>query len=142
MKTLKEFDQNMQKEEFRKEFEKKAEVVHEENPDWSELEVISKAAKELGYDMPVELLEKETAEIQELNEEELKQVAGGVGGIDFDGNCRSNWFCTEDWMTEDEHGHDNLCYTAWHCAAVTLHTKSDSKDSYCWKNYQCFVVNK
>ncbi len=148
MKTLKEFDQNMQKEEFRKEFEKKAEVIHEENPDWSELELISKTAKELGYDMPVELLEKKTAETQELDEEELKQVAGGSGIEDAEqeymetvidiitGNCRNNAIAT------DEYNHNANCVTAWHCYTATLHTGTNSEKVSCWKNYKCFVINK
>ncbi len=131
MKTLKEFDQDMQKEEFRKEFEKKAAVIHKENPDYSKLEVISKAAKELGYGLPVELLEKKTAEAQELSEEELNQVAGG-----------SKNKMHESKIVYDEYGRESQCsIMTWHCLATFMHTETESEEVNCWSNYKCLFAN-
>ncbi len=129
MKTVEKFDQDMQKEEFRKEFEKKAEVIHKENPDYSKLEVISKAAKELGYDLPVELLEKKSAETQELSEEELDQVAGGFIGRPSK-------------TVDDEYGHESDCIgMTWHCYATFMHTETESKEVDCWSNYKCYFAS-
>ena len=79
-------------------------------------EVIQKVAAELGYEVPLEELERAWAGEQELDEAELDKVAGG-------------------WT--DEHGHDTSCFVAWHCYTITCHTETIHKNVNCWSNYKC-----
>lgn len=45
----------------------------------SDAELLVKAAAEVGYTLTVEELERAIAQAQEVNEEELAKVAGGIG---------------------------------------------------------------
>ena len=80
---------------------------------------MAKAAAELGYSISAADLERSAAEIQELDLDELENVAGGV--------------------STDEDGNDTFCITAWHCFTAALHTEAKSKDAACWSDYKCIV---
>ena len=120
--TLKEFDEALAKdEEMKKTFLETCQKIADAGEASSDGEVIMKAAEEMGYRLSLEEIEREAASSEELNDDELEQVAGGIGN------------------REDEYGHDTWCITGWHCYAVTLHTGAEEKTS-CWSNYYCVMA--
>ena len=92
----------------------------------SDIELMAKAAAELGYAITTAELERSLAEQEELDSAELEKIAAGVG------------------KDHDVDGHDLWCLTAWHCFTATLHTtpSDGGKEEPCWKSYTCFFVNK
>ena len=66
-------------------------------------------------------LERNFAEKESLDPNELASVAGGM----------DSW-------GEDEYGHDAWCVTLWHCHYVTLHTSNETnRQVACWSNHRC-----
>ncbi len=122
---MKRFDSDMNnKEELITRFEEICEKLSKEMKGCgaSETELMAKAANELGYQITVEDLERNIADRETLDPEELAIVSGGA---DFDG--------------EDEKGHDAWCVTLWHCHTVTLHTEHENNRKVaCWSNHRCF----
>ena len=90
-------------------------------------EAMAKAAAALGYSITPEELERTTADLEKLDDDEL-EASGG------------NAFTRE--KKTDEYGHDEGCVLTWHCFAAFLHTEAESKDVSCWKDHKCVVVNK
>ena len=93
----------------------------------SDGEAMAKAAAALGYTVKVEELERTTADLEKLDDDELE----ASGGDAFSRKIK-----------EDEHGHDEGCVVTWHCFVAFLHTESKSTDVSCWKDHKCAVVNK
>ena len=94
-------------------------------------ELLSEAARSLGYEISAGELERARAGAEELDLDELEQIAGGG-------------YCALLWTTEaqDEHGHNIWCYTLWHCEVVTMHTETNSKSVCCWSDYRCETNDK
>ncbi len=105
--------------ELREKLEAEMKRIAEAGEAESDGEVMVKATAALGYTITLEELERSAADLEKLDDEELK-AAGG-------------------WST-DEKGHDDECLTAWHCYAATLHSDTESKVVSCWKNYLCFLA--
>lgn len=94
----------------------------------SDGEAMVKAAAALGYTITPEELERTTADLEELDYDELEEVSGG------------NAFTRK--KKEDEYGHTEGCVVTWHCFAAFLHTETKSTDVACWKDHRCAMVNK
>ena len=106
-------------EELRRDFEETCARIAKEGEARSDSEIMAKAAAELGFNISAADLERSAAELQELDLDELENVAGGGG--------------------TDEHGFDTFCITAWHCFTAVLHTESQSKEVSCWSDYNCVL---
>ena len=120
--TLKEFDEALAKDEqLKKTFLETCQKIADAGEASSDGEVIMKAAEEMGYRLSLEEIEREAASNEELNDDDLEQVAGGIN------------------IAEDEKGHDVWCITGWHCYAVTLHTDAE-QGTACWSNYYCLMA--
>ena len=96
----------------------------------SDGEAMAKAAAALGYTITPEELERTTADLEKLDDDEL-EASGGSGG--------SYWTRKP---KEDEYGHSEGCLVSWHCFTAFLHTESKSTDVACWKDHKCVAVNK
>ena len=93
--------------------------------DATEFELMAKAANELGYQITAEELERNTADMEALDMDELEAVSGGKSIFDKIGG-------------EDEKGHDVWCVTLWHCYTVTLHTEHKTNSRvHCWRDHSC-----
>ncbi|MBE5969958.1 MAG: Nif11-like leader peptide family natural product precursor [Lachnospiraceae bacterium] len=101
------FEEALKKKENKDKFEAALKKIAEEKSAKSDGEAIQKAAKELGFDISMEDLERNYASKQEVEDEELDAVAGG-------------------WCA-----YDHSCFTAW------KHDKEVSKEDSCWKEYRC-----
>jgi hypothetical protein len=100
----------------------------------NDAEAFSAAARAAGLEIAPEEVERAMADVQELDEEELKKIGGG------EATCATSFFCGDLLIGgEDEKGHDNWCLTAWHCLAATLHTEAENHREACWSDYQCSV---
>ncbi|MDO4539093.1 MAG: hypothetical protein Q4B54_13095 [Coriobacteriales bacterium] len=123
LSELSRLEDDLEKDEgLRKKLDEAARRIAEEGKAGSDVEAISAAAAELGYDVSVADLERASAEGADVDDAELELVAGGFG------------------TKEDEYGHDVWCFTAWHCTAATLHTETKSHEVACWSDYMCFFV--
>ena len=103
-------------EELRRDFEGACARIAKEGEARSDSEIMAKAAGELGFNISAADLERSAAELQELDLDELENVAGG---------------------TDD--GKDTFCITAWYCFTAALHTDTQSKDVSCWSDYKCVI---
>ena len=90
----------------------------------SDGEALVKAVAEVGYDIPIEELERSYAAIEEASDEMLDTISGGGFGED------------------DEYGHELHCLYVWHCFGIVLHTETKNKQAACWKDYLCNFVSK
>ena len=95
-----------------KRYEEELKRIAAEKSAESDVEVYSKAAQALGFDVTVSELEKAQAETQEIDPEELNRTAGG--------------WC---WGSYD-------CYTAYH------HDTPDEEGTDCFKDHDCAVAFK
>ncbi len=93
----------------------------------SDGEAMAKAAAALGYTITPEELERTTADLEKLDDDEL-EASGG------------NAFTRK--KKEDEYGHTEGCVVTWHCSTAFLHTETESTDVACWKDHKCVAVNK
>ena len=110
------FEKDLQgSEELRSKFEAELKRIAEAKKAQSDAEAITKAAKALGYDIPVSDIEKSMAESSELDQDELESVSGGVGG---------KW-CVSDYA----------CYLAYEHDTENVNT-----EDACYKDYKCFFV--
>ena len=98
----------------------------------SDGEAMVKAAAELGYDIPIEELERSYAAIAEVSDESLDSVAGGESDEPEEYDYRYD---------EDEYGHDLCCYSLWHCYTTFMHTKTKLRKERCWSDYHCVFVS-
>lgn len=139
--TMKEFEEALQKDEnLRKEFEAQCKKAAESGECANDLEVLVKAAGELGWTLEFSEIEQEKASGEELDLEELEKISGGDYVSE---DCFSDWGCLMAYHTpdnEDENGHTEWCVTGWHCNTITCHTDSVDKAVYCWSQYACFMV--
>ena len=89
-----------------------------------------------AYGVSTEEVERSIAAVEEMDPEEMEQVAGG----ESDSKCHMvfGWFDG----AEDEYGHSVWCYTAWHCETLTLHTSTKSKLVKCFSNYSCHNLSE
>ena len=98
-------------------FEAAAKRIVENKEASSDGEMLVKAAAEIGFTLTLEELERAFAQMQELNEEELGNVAGGVSNT------------------------DSLCWKDYSCSFVYHHDSTD-KDDFCAYNYFCIFAFK
>ena len=111
------------------------------NSSSSDTEAVRTAAAAIGVDISVDEAEKLLASGQQLSEDDLASVTGGV--LIPGRHPHNNWDWKKDDPTEaaggeDGYGHDNSCVAAWHCYAAMLHTDSNSSSTKCWSDYVCF----
>ena len=85
----------------------------------SDGEAMVKAAAAMGYTIAIEELERASAELESMEEDELDSVTGAG---------------------EDEHGHSNWCVVGWHCYEVFLHTETTSHDVACAADHSCIYL--
>ena len=104
----------------------------------SDGEAMVKAAKELGFEISIDEMERYFAVIQELDDAELGNAAGGRADGGGDG-CTTKILKTV--REEDEKGHNGFCLVTWHCLTAFLHTETDSKKVSCLKDYLCDWIN-
>jgi len=88
----------------------------------SDGEVMVKAAAALGYTITMGELERATADLEKLDDDELD----AAGGFDI----------------QDETGHNKWCIKSWYCFTVLQHTDTKSKDVACWSDYTCVYAYK
>ena len=87
----------------------------------SDGEMMAKAAEELGYQVKLSELERAFADSQELSDEELEYVAGGI-----------NEWCLIDY----------LCYGAFmHERQPYICTGDAQFSEPCWSDFACISVN-
>ena len=128
--------------ELRKKFTDTVGRIAAEGQAMSDGEAFEKAAAELGYTITAAELERLSAEMQEINPDELALASGGEDVPEDVTFCLFSYGCFEAWHKHvDEKGHEYLCLTAWHCATATLHTSADDKYVMCWSDHQCYAVN-
>lgn len=79
--------------------------IFENNEVNGNAEAVVKAASEIGFTLTVAEVERSIAEMQELNEEDLEKIAGGVessfpGDVsyNFKDGCSSVYFCRSSFM--------------------------------------------
>jgi hypothetical protein len=138
--------------ELREKLEAEIKRIAETKEAESDGEAMAKAAATLGYTITLEELERATADLEKLDDDEL-DAAGGNGGIvaptSYDAK-RLNQSCIVDYScglsfhhrSETEHGHDRWCPNYWHCYTLKMHTSTERKDVACLADYQCMFVNK
>ena len=125
-------------ENVRNEFEAAFKKITDEDGAQSEVEAMAKAASELGFEISIDEIERVFAEMQELDEDELANVAGGKQrGVRH--GCDDT--IAKGLDQPDEHGHNLFCITLWHCYAITVHTQTDNKEAGCWSDYKCNYWN-
>ena len=126
-------------EELQEKLEATCRRIQEAGKAESDGEIMVAAARELGYDVSIAVLEQARAEAEQLDPDELETVAGGMTN-------REKYKCGYGYMfnteLEDEYGHSAWCLTAWHCFGATLHTSTEEVEASCWNNYKCFVINE
>ncbi|MBR3017816.1 MAG: hypothetical protein IKH57_12215 [Clostridia bacterium] len=114
----------------------------------SDGEAMFKAVASLGYAITIEELERATADLEKLDDDELDAAGGQTISK---GKSASNKYKKREEncghfhnanKAQDENGHDGWCTFAWHCLATILHSDATSKDVVCWSNYACHFVNK
>lgn len=106
------FEEALKKDEAKqKAYEDAAKKLSKDKSIKSNGELMSKVAKELGYDISVEECERLFAEKQEMDDDELEKVAGG-------------------WCTFS-HG----------CHYVISHSDKVDTSEDCWKEYICLIAD-
>ena len=105
--------------EKQKAFEKALEKIAEEKSVESESEAFVKAAKELGFDLTIEEIERSFAEKQEMGDDELDEVAGGKW-------CWKDHDCVCIYHVKEECSNGTLC--------TLNHTLCDAA-GHCGSNY-------
>lgn len=120
--------------ELAKKFDQAAKDAIDSNECKCDGEVLSKAAKSLGYDISPADFERASAEIENLDPEELQQASGGAADW-----CLTNYMCAVFYhqINEDEKGHNTFCLAVWHCFTAMLHTETESNEVSCMKDYRC-----
>ncbi|MBR3316494.1 MAG: hypothetical protein IKG21_01550 [Atopobiaceae bacterium] len=111
----------------------------------NDAEVSCAAAVALGYGLTQADFERQSASMEQIDDDALDDVAGGSNSFSDLFSCVKDYECftlyeTDDF--EDENDHNGWCVTAWHCGTAMLHTESASKNQFCWKNYHCTFINK
>lgn len=125
---MKRLETELEKDEnLRKALEETCRRIAESGNAKNDIEVMVKAAAELGYTITPEDSTRRLAGSEEIDLDELNTVTGGVQ------SDRGEWFT-------DDKGHDGFCWTAWHCAMTTLHTETETKRIYCFSDYMCHLI--
>ncbi len=121
MSNIEKFELALQSDEnLRRRFEEEKQKIAESGLFQSDGEAMEEISKRLGFPVSASEYEKQMAAVQELDDDELRKVSGG---IEISG--------------DDGYGHDNWCLGNWHCLMATRHTESNSEDTTCAKDYQC-----
>ena len=109
------FEEAMEKNpEMQKEYEDNLKKIIETKTAKSVGEAIYLAVKEMGFDISMEELERNFADKQELEDDELDKEAGGGGG--------------------------NPCWFNDGCFTVINHSGGQDKEEACWSDYNCVFV--
>ena len=125
-KGLKELEEALSKDEaLRNTYEIECKRIAEAKEAANDAEVMVKAADKLGFELSLAELEREMADKEALNDDELENISGGDTILDV-----------------DEHGHNNWCITLWHCFMYSMHTESERTGNACLSNYRCVLVYK
>ena len=111
-------------------------------------EAMVKAAAALGYAVTMEELDRSTADLEKLDDDEL-DAAGGMslrrnsGSVDNSKGCgKTKKVSIIVKNSKDEKGREGYCTFDWHCEMALKHSDSKSKDTYCWGDYLCSFINK
>lgn len=149
MEELKRFENDLRNnEELRKKLDDAVKRITSEGEAANDVEVMVKAAKELGYEISIAALEQAKAKAEEMDADELKQISGG-NDDDSAGLCLLEYSCfymhhqvnLQGENCEDQDGHNGFCWTAWHCATAVMHTEGGTQREACWSNYNCMFIN-
>ena len=103
----------------------------------SDSEALAKAAAAVGIEVSPAEIERGVAQLQELSEDDLEAVAGGIWDTGSAGD-----------------GHDGYCFTIYHCLTVLMHTSGDPEGCVldygnnpttdresCWSDWSCVWAN-
>ena len=125
--------------ELREKLEAEIKRIAETKEAESDGEAMVKAAAALGYTITLEELERATADLEKLDDDEL-DAAGGA---------RKKGKTAEERLEErvknterDEYHHRLHCNDFWHCYIVTLHTETAVKNVACWSNHSCAIISE
>ncbi len=150
MEELKRFENDLKNNvELRKKLEEALKRIAEEGQVKSDGEAMVQAARELGYEITIAALEQSKAAAEELDPEELQQVAGGDDSQEehlkkLEEWCMVDYGCEYDYRkaSDDNDGHDWLCLAVWHCFTAAIHTEGGTKYEACWSNHKCGFINE
>ena len=119
IENVSKFEKDLQEnEELRKRYDSELRRIAEAKEAQSDSEAIAKAAAALGYDITIADVEKIMAGNEELDQEELEAVSGGLST-----------------RPEDE------CVADWACYAVLKHDlDDDNSEEACFRQYKCMFV--
>ena len=91
MDELKRFEADLRNDaDLRKKYDEACKRVTDAGRAKSDGEIVVAAAKELGYEFSIATLEQSRAEGEELDAEELEQIAGGGNHMNEDDYCMFN----------------------------------------------------
>ncbi len=103
------FEEVLKAKDKREAYEAALKKIVEEKSAKSDGEAIQKAAKVLGFDLSREDLERSYAAKQDMDDDELDAVAGGV--CVYDHSCFTAW----------KHDEDDACLYDYYCITVAHH---------------------
>ena len=141
---IKKFEEALSVDEnLRNKYEAALKKIADEKLAGSDGEAMVKVAKELGFEINIDEMERYFAAIQELDDEELDNAAGvSEEHRGPDGAQKCDDFIGKAGSSKDEYGHYGICLAVWHCATAFLHTETDSKKVMCWSDYLCVAIDK
>ena len=90
-------------EELREKFVAAQQRIAEENEDVGDGEILVRSAAEVGFTLTMEELERAMAQSQELDDDELERVSGGVGIFDRDW-CWVEYLCNAFYNNRNKNG--------------------------------------
>ena len=101
-------------------------------------EAMVKAAAILGYTITTEEIERTTADLEKLDDDELEIAGGADGRLPMNREPSDK----DPKKTKDEYGRDLWCLAGWHCYTITKHSDTKNKKASCWSNSMCIVISK
>ena len=125
--------------ELREKLEAEIKRIAETKEAESDGEAMVKAAAALGYTITLEELERATADLEKLDDDEL-DAAGGMNPADE--SYREQAERRAKINGRDEYGNYTYCGGAWHCYAAMMHTETVVRNVRCWTDYRCAMINK
>ena len=119
LNELKRFEDDLNSnEELRKKLEDAVKRLADEGKAQNDGEVMAAAAKELGYDISIALLEQAMADAEKLDADELDAVTGGAKkGDEW---CVMDYSCFVP-LNHDREGHNNACFADYQCFSIYHH---------------------
>ncbi len=120
-------------ESLRAKYEEAIERIVEAKDATSDGDAMCKAAAELGYQISVAELERARADsLEDVDEEELDEVAGGL--------CWEDYACDFAYHTKQEKMDlPKWCMEIYSCLTVLMHADT-GEDSACFSKYKCAPV--